>query len=144
MKGIEGMGTEVEPKSGQREQRVYARWLAAGSRLTLGLLAATFVLYLSDLLHPLVPISELPRYWGMSAARYSAATGSPIGWHLLKFAAKPDIMNLVGIACVALVTPVCLARMVPEFLKRRDTAFAVIALMELLVLAMAASGLAAG
>jgi hypothetical protein len=126
------------------EQRIYARWLAAGSRLSLALLVATFTLYLSGILPPLVPVAELPNYWVMSAAEYVAATGTPTGWRWLALAGRPDIMNLVGIACVALVTPVCFARLVPEFVRQRERTFAAIALMELWILVLAASGIAAG
>lgn len=126
------------------EQQIYARWLTAGSRLSLALLATTFIIYLTGVVPPSVPIAELPDYWGLSAARYAAATGSPTGWRWLELAGRSDVMNLAGIACVALVTPVCFARLVPEFVRQRENTFAAIALMELWVLVLAASGIAAG
>jgi hypothetical protein len=126
------------------EQRIYARWLAAGSRLSLALLASSFTLYVSGVLTPLVPVAELPHYWVMPAAQYVAATGTPTGWRWLALTGRPDIMNVLGIACVALVTPVCFARLVPEFVRQRDGTFVAIALMELWILVMAASGIAAG
>ena len=126
------------------EQHIYARWLAAGSRLSFALLVATFFIYLTGIVPALVPVAELPKYWGLSAARYAAATGSPTGWHWLELAGRSDVMNLVGIACVALVTPVCFARLVPEFVRQGEHTFAAIALMELWILVLAASGIAAG
>jgi len=126
------------------EQRIYARWLAAGSRSSLALLAALFVVYLTGVVPPWVPVAELPNYWGLSAAHYAAATGTPTGWRWLELAGRSDVMNLAGIACVALVTPVCFARLVPEFVRQRENMFAAIALMELWILVLAASGFAAG
>ncbi len=125
------------------EQRIYARWLAAGSRLSFALLAATFIMYLTGAVPALVPIEELPKYWALSAAEYAAATGTPTGWRWLDFLGRSDVMNLVGIACVATVTLVCFARLVPEFVRQRDSVYTAIALMELWVLALAASGFAA-
>ena len=138
------MRARINNESVLREQRIYAHWLAAGSRLSLALLVTTFTLYLIGILTPLVPVAELPRYWSMSAAQYVAATGTPTGWRWVALAGRPDIMNLVGITCVALVTPVCFARLVPEFVRQRDRTFVAIALMELWILVLAASGIAAG
>ena len=126
------------------EQHVYARWLAAGLRLSVALLATIFAAYLTGAVPALVPVAELPNYWGLSAAQYAAATGTPTGWRWLALVGRSDVMNLVGIACVALVTPVCFARLVLEFVRQGERTFAAIALMELLVLVAAASGIAAG
>jgi len=126
------------------EQRIYAQWLVAGSRLSLALLVTTFIIYLAGIVPPLVPVAELPNYWGLSAARYVAATGTPTGWRWVELIGRSDVMNLVGIACVALVTPVCFARLVPEFVRQRENTFAAIALMEIWILVLAASGIAAG
>ena len=126
------------------EQRIYARWLAAGSRSSLALLAALFVVYLTRVVPPWVPVAQLPDYSGLSPAHSAAATGTPTGWRWLELAGRSDVMNLAGIACVALVTPVCFARLVPEFVRQRENMFAAIALMELWILVLAASGFAAG
>ena len=138
------MRWENESASVLPEQRIYARWLAAGSRLSFALLVTAFIIYLAGVAAPLVPVAELPNYWALSAARYAAATGGPTGWHWLEFVGRSDVMNLVGIACVALVTPVCFARLVPEFVRQREHTFAAIALMQIWILVLAASGIAAG
>ena len=134
----------VTADSALPEQRIYARWLAAGSRSSLALLAVLFVVYLTGVVPPLVPVAELPNYWGLSAGQYAIATGTPTGWRWLELVGRSDVMNLAGIACVALVTPVCFARLVPEFVRQRERMFAAIALMELWILVLAASGFAAG
>ena len=134
----------VSADSALPEQRIYARWLAAGSRSSLALLAALFVVYLTGVVPPSVPVAQLPDYWGLSAVQYTVATGTPTGWRWLELLGRSDVMNLAGIACVALVTPVCFARLVLEFVRQRENMFAAIALMELWILVLAASGLAAG
>ena len=126
------------------EQLIYARWLAAGANVSLALLATTFVLYFGGLVAPAVPLAELPRYWGLSAAQYVAATGAQTGWGWVTSLPKSDAMNLAGIACIALVTPVCFVRLLLEYLARGERVFALIAALELAVLAAAASGVLAG
>ena len=143
------MGLEILPviddlDSVRPEQQIYARWLAAGLWLSLAIFATTFIIYLTGVVPPLVPLAELPKLWGLSAARYVAATGTPTGWRWVELIGRSDVMNLVGIACVALVTPVCFARLVPEFVRQRENTFAAIALMEIWILVLAASGIAAG
>lgn len=124
------------------EQRIYARWLAGGSLFSLVLLTATFVAYLTGAAPPLVPIEDLPKYWSLSAAQYVAATGTPTGWHWAALLGRLDDLTLLAIACVASVTPVCFARLVPEFVRQREGIYAAIALMELWILVLAASGIA--
>jgi hypothetical protein len=126
------------------EQRVYARWLAAGANVSLVLLATTFFLYVGGLVAPVVPLAELPRYWGLSAAQYVAATGAQTGWGWAASLRHSDSMNLAGIACVAMVTPVCFVRLLLEYIARREPVFALIAALELVVLVIAASGVLAG
>jgi hypothetical protein len=128
----------------QDEQRIYARWLSGGARLSLALLAVTFLVYLGGFVAPAVPIAELPRYWGLSAAQYVAATGGPTGWAWVGRMGQSDVMNLAGIAGIALVTPICFMRLLFQFIAQREHAYAVIVVIELAVLAVAASGILTG
>ena len=134
----------AEPISAPAEQRIYARWLSAGARVSLTLLATAFVLYFGGLVAPAVPLAELPLYWGLPAAQYAAATGARTGWGWVTSLPQSDAMNLAGIACIALVTPVCFVRLLLEYLARGERVFALIAALELAVLAAAASGVLAG
>lgn len=128
----------------RHDELIYAGWLALGSRVSFLALAATFVVYLAGAVPPAVPVADLPRYWGMSAAQYLAATGGPKGWDWVGLVGKSDIMNFIGIACIAFVTPVCYLRILPQFVARRDWPFAAIAVVELLIFALAASGVVSG
>jgi len=137
--------TQAREPSPPAEQRIYARWLAACAWFSLVLLAATFFVYVAGIVAPAVPVADLPRYWSLSAAQYAAATGAPTGgWHWIRLVDRSDIMNLVGIACIAMVTPVCFLRLLLEFVARREHAYAAIAALELAVLVVAASGILAG
>ena len=55
-----------------------------------------------------------------------------------------DMMNFAGIAFLSLVTVGCYVGLAASYLRKRDTACALIVLAEIVVLALAASGLVGG
>jgi len=116
------------------EQQVYARWLEAGTRIGLGVLVATFAIYVLALLDPLVPHEELARHWLHPVDRYIAATGAPTGWNWHRFLGKGDYVNFVGIATLALVTVACYARMIPALLREGARLQAGLAALQIVVL----------
>jgi len=125
------------------EQLAYAGILDSGMKLGLLLLVATFVAYLSGVPSPHVPVADLPRYWTLPVKDYLAATGAPAGWGWVALLHRGDYLNFVGIAFLSGVTIVCYLAILPIFLRRRDRAFAALAAAEVVVLALAASGLLA-
>ena len=127
-----------------QEQLRYADWLDIGTRIGLCLLVASFALYASGLVDPHIPMSDLPSLWVLPVDRYLEATGLPAGWGWLARLGASDIMNFVGIAFLSLVTVGCYARLAVTYVRRRDTACALIVLAEIVVLAVAASGLVSG
>lgn len=137
---------ETEKKSyTSEEQLVYADWLDRGMKLGFVMLVVSFLLYVFGVMTPHVPVDELPNYWHLSAAEYAAATGAPHGWGWLAHALQGDYANFIGIAVLSLVTILCYLIILPILLRRKDTPFVVIAVLEVLVLVLAASGiLAAG
>ena len=122
------------------EERICARWLEAGTRVAFTVVLASFAIYVLGLLDPLVPLQELVQLWGLPVDRYVAATGAPTGWAWLRFLGKGDYLNLLGIALFAAVTIACYARMVPAFSPQGKRAQAMFALLQVLVLLAAASG----
>ncbi len=122
------------------EQLAYARLLDGGMKIGLLGLVATFGVYLSGALPPRVPVDDLPRYWSMPVKQYLAATGVHPGWSWLRLLGHGDFLNFGGIAFLAGVTLACYAAIVPIFLRKRDHLYAGIATVEVLVLALAASG----
>ena len=122
------------------EQIVYAGWLSVGMKVGMGMLLVTFALYMSGVMQPHVPVEELSQYWTMSVGEYLQATGAPSGWGWLNMLEKGDFVNFLGIAFLSAVTIVCYIRIIPILLKKGDKVYAVIAVIEILVLALAASG----
>lgn len=126
------------------EQLLYARWLDVGTRIGLGLLIASFALYVSGLVPPLIPFSDLPALWILPVDEYLAATGLRGGWSWLGKVHLSDMMNFAGIAFLSLVTVGCYLVLAASYLRKRDTACALIVLAEIVVLVLAASGLVGG
>ncbi|HXX53174.1 MAG TPA: hypothetical protein VEI28_01245, partial [Thermodesulfovibrionales bacterium] len=56
------------------EQVTYAKLLDFGMKVGLLALIITFIIYLSGILTPHIPVNDLPRYWGMSVHKYLEAT----------------------------------------------------------------------
>jgi hypothetical protein len=134
------------PQEGRisHEQIVYARWLDWGTRIGLMLLVGTFVAYVLGLSAPHVPFDQLARFWSLPVDQYRAAAAVPDGWGWLALASRSDYMNYLGIAFLGLVTIACYLRALPGFLARRDRVYALIAAVEIAVLATAAAGVLGG
>lgn len=122
---------------------MFAAILRGGTGISMVALIVGFLLYIGGLVPPLVPIAELPRYWGLPAPRYLAATGLPRGWGWLGLMWHGDILNFLGIVMLAGLTIVCYVAVLPAFLRKGDTAYSAIIVLELAVLLLAASGIVA-
>ncbi len=123
------------------EQLAYAKLLNVGMKFGLLILIITFFVYLSGVLAPHVPVNDLPKYWKMPVHKYLVATGIHPGWAWLGMLGKGDFLNFIGIVFLAGVTIICYLRIIPVFLKKKDNIYAVLAILEVLVLTLAASGL---
>ncbi len=123
------------------EQLAYAQLLDGGMKLGLLSLLVTFAVYLSGALPARVPVAELPRYWSLPVKEYLAATGVHAGWGWLGLLRHGDFLNFVGIAFLAGVSLACYLAIVPIFLRKKDHVYAGIAVVEVLVLGLAASGI---
>ena len=118
-----------------REHLIYARWLDIGTRIAFVALALAFLVYVLELLDPLVAPQELVRLWSLPVDRYVVATGAPTGWGWLRLLGKGDYLNFLGIAALATITLVCYARIVPA-LPRLHAALALIQIAVLLAAAL--------
>lgn len=125
------------------EQLVYAQVLDLGVKVGFLLLVACFVPYVTGLLEPRIPLDELPRYWSMPLKDYLAATGMATGWGWVHMLGKADVLNFLGIAFLAGVVVVCYLVVAPMFFRAQDRIYGWLAVVEVLVLVLAASGLLA-
>jgi hypothetical protein len=133
------MPAERDPVS--HEERVYARWLDAGTRIGFVALVVTFVVHVLELVPPGIALEHLPRYWHLPVTEFVARTGAPQGWTWVARLGEGDLLNFLGVAILASVTAVCYARVLPLFVRARDRVFAAICIAEIIVLVAAASGI---
>jgi hypothetical protein len=132
------MGKEVKATE---EQIAYAKLLDMGMKVGLLALIVTFLIYLTGILSPHVPVNDLQKYWSMPVKEYLAATGIHTGWSWLGMVGKSDFLNFIGIAFLAGVTIFCYIRVIPIFFRKKDGIYGIIAVIEVLVLVLAASGI---
>ncbi len=123
------------------EQLAYANILELGMKAGLLLLIVIFIIYLSGLLPAHVPVRDLPKYWGMPVHKYLAATHIHSGWSWLYMIGKGDFLNFVSIAFLAGVTILCYLRIIPILYRKKDMMYVVFSVIEVLILALAASGI---
>ncbi len=133
--------TNVKNNKASEEQMAYAGVLNIGMWLGLAVLVITFFIYISGVLPSYVPIDDLPKYWTMRVHDYNVALHAPTGWGWASLVGKGDYLNFVGIAMLSGLTILCYLVILPILFRKKDTAYAVIAIVEVLVLSLAASGL---
>ena len=125
-------------------RELYARWLDIATKAGFVISLVAFLLYAGKVLPPYVALEELPRYWILPVGEFIQATGAPSGWAWLGELGYGDGINLLAIALLGLVTPLCYARLVPALIAERDWLQALLAVAQLAVLLAAASGVLAG
>lgn len=127
------------------EQLSYATLLDWSMKIGFVGLVTTFLLYVFGVISPHIPVEQLPQYWVMPVKEYLKAADVHIGWSWVHLIGKGDFMNFAGIAFLSAVTIFCYMRILPILIKNKDTVYAIIAVLEIIVLILAASGiLAAG
>jgi len=129
------------PVETPKEQILYADILFWGCWGGLALMALTYVIYLTGFLAPHVPMDKITVLWSKPVATYLAEGNVPVGWNWVVLMGKGDFLNFAGIVLLAGLTVVAYIPLVPAYLKKKEPIFAVLALLEVVVLTLAASGL---
>lgn len=122
------------------EQMAYAGVLNIGMWSGLALLIVTFFVYISGVLPTFVPINDLPKYWTMRVHDFNVALHAPTGWGWAPLIGNGDYLNFVGIAILSGLTILCYLVILPILIRKKDMPYVVIAMVEVFVLALAASG----
>lgn len=130
-----------EPISTPKENILYADILFWGCWSGLALMALTYIVYVTGILPPLVPLDTVTVLWSKPVHVYLEQGHAPQGWSWVMLLGKGDIINFLGIALLAGLTVVAFLPLIPAFLKKGDKFFAFAALFEIVVLVSAASGL---
>lgn len=123
------------------EQVTYANLLFYGCWGGLALMALTYVIYITGILDPHVPVAQVTQLWSKPVGTYLHEGNVPSGWGWATLLGKGDFLNFLGIALLAGMTIICYIPLVFAYLKKKDMIYAGIAVAEILVLTIAASGI---
>ena len=125
------------------EQILYAGILEKGMYLGLLMLFITYALYVFGIMDPYIPLDKISDYWSMNVHDYLEHAEIKNGWAWLGMLKYGDFINFIGVAVLAGVTIICYAAIVPTLLKSKDTVYAILAVLEVVILSAAASGILA-
>ena len=123
------------------EQLLYAKILERGMYLGLLVLFVTFGLYAFGIVDPYIPLDKISNYWSMNVNDYLEHAEIKAGWAWLGMLKYGDFINFIGVAILAGVTIICYAAIVPTLLKNNDKVYAILAVLEVIILSAAASGI---
>lgn len=132
---------KLESTKPMPEQVAYANLLQIGALTGIVLLFTTYLIYALGIMAPHVDMDLVVQSWGMGVGDYMHATNSPHGWAWLQLLGTGDFLNFIGLALLALLTIPCYLILLPGYFKQKDYIYAAICITEVLVLAVAASGL---
>jgi hypothetical protein len=123
------------------EQILYANILNKGMLVGLLGLVVTFIIYGAGILEPKIPLEQVQNYWVMPVSEYLQLTGIHAGWAWLGNLGYGDMLNFLPIAFLSLLTIICYLAILPGLMRKKDTAYVVLVIVEVVVLAVAASGI---
>lgn len=123
------------------EQILYAVFLEKGMLFGLGILLVTYMVYLTGIIKPYIPVAEIPNYWGMSVSQYLHKANVHPGWNWVYLLGYGDFLNFIGIALLAGITIICFIIIIPTLWKNNDRVYALLSLLEVIILSVAASGI---
>ena len=123
------------------EQVLYANILNKGMLLGLLVLMVTFAIYVFGIVTPYVPLDKLSNYWNLGVNDYLHELNIPTGWAWLGMLGYSDFMNFIGIAFLAGVSIICYVAIIPTLIRSGDKIYAVLAILEVIVLTAAAAGI---
>jgi hypothetical protein len=87
--------TPSGPAKAPPEQIKYADLLYYGAWIGIFLMAITYLIYVTGIFKPLIPLHEIPNYWGMPVHEYLRLTGAPTGWGWAALLHRGDYLNFV-------------------------------------------------
>jgi hypothetical protein len=124
-----------------KEQLVYARILWYGSIISIVAITAAYMVYITGILPHYIEFDKIVELWGKKSHKFVEETNTPIGWEWLRLVMYGDFLNLLLLTFLSFLTIVCYLAIIPLLVAKKDFIYFVIALVEVLVLLLAASGL---
>ncbi len=127
-----------------RIQLTYATVLSWTSTLGIIFVVAGYLVYVFQLLPSTVSPSEVAMHWHLRAAELHKIVPVPSGWDWIYQLGRGDVLSYASVVYLSSVTMLCLAVIIPLFLKEKDMIYAVMTLLQVLVLVFAAAGIVSG
>jgi hypothetical protein len=124
-----------------REQIIYANLLLMGMLAGIIVMMVTYAIYLTGILPSHVDMQVISANWGKGIHEYLEITHSPHGWGWTSLLHKGDFLNYIGFVLLGLMTIFCYLVLVRGYFRKKDWIYAVISVLEILVLSLAASGI---
>jgi hypothetical protein len=124
-----------------QEQIIYANLLLIGALAGIIILVVTYAIYVTGILPAHIEMSLIPKLWGKGVSEYLEMTHSPHGWGWVTLLSKGDFLNYIGFAFLGLMTIGCYLVLVRGYIRQKDWIFVAIAVLEIVVLSVAASGI---
>jgi hypothetical protein len=122
------------------EQVRYANILFWGSWGGIFILVVTFIIYVSGLLKPFIPMESITKLWSLGVSDYLHQSNVPTGWGWAPYCRYGDFLNFIGIATLSGLTIIGFLSLIPAYVRKKDIPYLVIAAIEICVLVLAASG----
>lgn len=119
----------------------YANILSTGAWLGILVMIITYFIYITGILPPQVDVTVITQNWDKGVDEFLEITRSPHGWGWLTLLDKADFLNFLGLAFIAILTIICYLFLIAAFKKTKDWTYFGICLLEVAVLALAASGI---
>jgi hypothetical protein len=130
-----------KPLKPMPEQIAYANILFIGAWTGIVLMVITYLIYIGGILAPHVDVALITRNWDKGVDEFLEMTHSPHGWGWIALLGKGDFLNFLGVGLLAVLTIICYLLLIAGYKKRGDWAYFAIAILEVAVLSLAASGI---
>jgi len=121
----------------QMEFAAVVEWLVG---IGLVLLAGLFVLYVTGIVPPAMPLSEVPAHWDLSAAEFRNVSGTEAGWAWIGRITSGEYLSLAGLVAFPTATTIGLCILAGLFARRKAVIWAVMAAVQAAILVFAATG----
>jgi hypothetical protein len=131
----------MSPLKASEAQLFYANLLNRLTLIGFALLVIAFLIYISGVMGSYVPMNEIPQLWTQDSHHYMQTANIHSGWNWVTKVGYGDFLVYIPIVILAGVTIVCYIGVIFKFLKSKEYILVVIAILEVLVLSAAASGL---
>lgn len=123
------------------EQVLYAKILDKGQLIGLIILIITFAIYAFGIIKPYIPLEQISSLWSTNVSDYLHNANIEPGWAWLGMLKYSDFINFIGIAILAGVSIICYIAIIPTLIRSKDTIFVILAVLEVIILTVAASGI---